>query len=52
MVIEALDCIEADICVLCSKGNAPQLIDATYLQSNMQFNFHQQKQSGQTLNGS
>jgi len=39
MVIEALDSIQADISVLCSEGNAPQLVNAADLQSNTLVNF-------------
>jgi len=33
VVIEALDGVEADISVLCSQGNTPQLVNATHLQT-------------------
>jgi len=35
MIVQALDSIEADICVLRSKSNTPQLVNATYLQTIM-----------------
>jgi len=37
MVVETLDSIEADISVLCTQGNAPQLINTTNLHRHMQF---------------